>query len=209
MTELTTTLNEIRKHDPCVEGWEKVLRFLGKTGADDEPLTLLTVLESNGLDDALWGLRALDPKYDNAVRLYACFCARYSLDTFEKQYPEDKRPRHAIETAERYARGQANEDDLVAAGDAIWDAVRATAGDAIWDAAGAARYTTWAAACAAAGDAARVAAWDAARAAAVDAARAAARDAAVDTARDAARDAFTAEFKRLCRLEGEYGKVVD
>jgi len=49
-----TTLNEIREHSPCKEGWEKLLAHLGKTKADAEPLHLLTVLESNGLDDALW-----------------------------------------------------------------------------------------------------------------------------------------------------------
>ena len=48
-----TTLNEIREHSPCRDGWEKLLAHLGKTKADDEPLELLTILESNGLDDAL------------------------------------------------------------------------------------------------------------------------------------------------------------
>ena len=54
----TTTLAEIRAEGPCREGWEKLLAHLGKTKADDAPLSLLTVLNSNGLDDALWCLRA-------------------------------------------------------------------------------------------------------------------------------------------------------
>ena len=35
---LTTTLNRIREHEPCTDGWEKLLKHLGKTQADDEDL---------------------------------------------------------------------------------------------------------------------------------------------------------------------------
>ena len=67
---VTTTLNKIRKHSPCADGWEKLLKSLGKNKADDEPLSLMTVLESNGLEDALWCLRACDG-IDREARLYA------------------------------------------------------------------------------------------------------------------------------------------
>jgi hypothetical protein len=53
---MTTTLNQIRSHSPCTEGWAKLLKHLNKTTADDEPLSLLTVLDSNGIDDAVWCL---------------------------------------------------------------------------------------------------------------------------------------------------------
>ena len=55
---ITTTLNRIREHHPCEEGWKKLLRHLGKTSADDEPLPFSIILESNGFDDALWCCRA-------------------------------------------------------------------------------------------------------------------------------------------------------
>ena len=45
----TTTLNAIRKASPCEKGWLKLLKHLGKTKADDEPLDLLTVLDSRAL----------------------------------------------------------------------------------------------------------------------------------------------------------------
>jgi hypothetical protein len=53
MTTYNTTLNAIREHSPCADGWAKLLRHLGKTQADDEPLALTTILDSNGPDDAL------------------------------------------------------------------------------------------------------------------------------------------------------------
>ena len=56
--KLTTTLNRIRECRPCRDGWEKLLRHLGKTAADDEVIDLLTVLESNGVQDTLWCMRA-------------------------------------------------------------------------------------------------------------------------------------------------------
>ena len=70
----TTTLNEIRKHRPCVDGWAKLLSHLGKTAPDDEPLSLETVFESNGLNDALWCLRASDASEDQ-IRHFSRLCA--------------------------------------------------------------------------------------------------------------------------------------
>ena len=51
---LTTTLNKIRSRHPCESLWEKLLNYLGKTRVDNEPLDFKTILESNGLNDALW-----------------------------------------------------------------------------------------------------------------------------------------------------------
>ena len=42
------------------------------SAADEEPLQFLTILESNGLDDALWGLRSTPQD----SRLFAVWCAR-------------------------------------------------------------------------------------------------------------------------------------
>ena len=68
---MKTTLNKIKEHLPCEDGWKKLLTFLNKTEADDEELSLLTILESNGLDDALWALRAVEG-FDKEIRLMAC-----------------------------------------------------------------------------------------------------------------------------------------
>ena len=57
---MITTLNRIRSFHPCMKGWGKLLKHLGKTQADDEPLNLSVVLESNDLLDAIWCMRALE-----------------------------------------------------------------------------------------------------------------------------------------------------
>ena len=148
----TTTLNAIREHGPCADGWKKLLNHLGKTAADDEPLSLLTILDSNGLDDALWCLHAM-PEHNKHWRLYAVWCARQV-----QHLMTDARSVAALDVAERHAHGTASDQELAAAGDAAGAAARDAAWDAAWDAA---RDAAWAAAWAASW----VAAWDAARAA--------------------------------------------
>jgi hypothetical protein len=171
---MKTTLNQIRACHPCTDGWTKLLKNLGKTKPDDEPLKITTVLDSNGLDDALWCLRAVDG-YQREMRLYAVDCAR------SVQYlMTDPRSIAAIDVAERHACGLATDAELTAARDAAREAAR----DAAWAAVGAAaleaaREAAWAAVGAAAGDAA----WDAARDAAWDAAGAAAWEVQADLLR--------------------------
>ena len=114
---MKTTLNKIRKHKPCTDGWEKLLSYLGKTKADDEPLSLLTILDSNGLDDALWCLRAVEG-YDREIRLYAVWCTRQVQHLMKDQHSLD-----ALDVAERYANGQATKGKLTDA----WYAARAAA----------------------------------------------------------------------------------
>ena len=124
---ITTTLNKIRKHLPCKEGWEKLLAHLGKTKADDDPLPLLTILDSNGLDDCLWALRTV-PEHDSLWRKYAVWCARQV-----EHLMTDNRSKLALDVAWRYSNGEATDEDLVAAdaaGAAAWAAARDAAGAA-------------------------------------------------------------------------------
>jgi hypothetical protein len=122
---MKTTLNKIRNHNPCKDGWEKLLKHLGKTKADDEPLSLLTILDSNGLGDALWCFRAVDG-YDKEKRLFAVWCARQVQHLIT-----DKRSLDGLDVAERYALGEATDDELAAA----WAAAARDARDAAWAAA--------------------------------------------------------------------------
>ena len=190
---MQTTLRKIRAASPCgmrLEGGERVgylkLRhYLGKYWGDDTPIDITTIIDSNGLDDALWCLRAVDG-HAREMRLYAVWCARQV-----QSLVEDPRSEAALDVAERYANGAASNDELAAAREAAWDAARDAACEAAWAAARAARE--------AAGDAAWATAWAAAWAAgdAAGAAREAARDA-CEAACGATRAVQAAELRRIC-----------
>jgi len=120
---ICTTLNKIREHSPCADGWEKLLKHLGKTNADDEPLPLLIILDSNGFDDCLWCLRTV-PEHDREWRLFAVWCARKV-----QHLMKDERSIMALDTAERFANGNATQKELTEA----WAAARdAASGYAAW-----------------------------------------------------------------------------
>ena len=132
---ICTSLNKIRAHSPCEDGWKKLLEHLGKTQADDESLPLLTILDSNGLDDTFWCLRTV-PEHDREWRLFAVWCARKV-----QHLMKDERSIAALDVAERFANGQATVEELEVAEAAARDA-RAAARDA-------ARAAAWDSACAA------------------------------------------------------------
>lgn len=132
---ITTTLNAIREHNPCTDGWEKLLKYLGKTNADDDPLALTTILDSNGLYDALWCLRAVDG-HDREIRLYAIWCAKQV-----QHLVSDQRSIAALDVAGRYANGEVTDDELMFAWDGAavsWSAARAMSAAAEFNAADAA-----------------------------------------------------------------------
>ena len=98
---MNTTLNKIKQRALGSDNWKKFLAPLNKTEADDEPLSLLTILESNGLDDAIWCLRTVEG-HDKEIRLFA------------------------VDIAERYA-NTASVDASVDAWPDAWAAARAVA----------------------------------------------------------------------------------
>lgn len=81
-----TTLNEIRAFNPCKSGWSKLLSYLGKTQPDDEPLPLATVLDSNGLEDAIWCLRVCP----DIAAAFAWGCADRAAEAAEAAYCADR-----------------------------------------------------------------------------------------------------------------------
>ena len=168
---ITTTLNRIAVHSPCSSGWRTLLKHLGKTEADDEPLPYAVIVESNGLDDVLWACRC-EPQYAREWRRYAIWCARQV-----QHLMTDACSMAVLDVAERFVNGQATRKELDA---------RAAA----WAAAQDARAAAWAAGAAA--QDARAAAWaaEAAAWAAQDAAWAAAEGAAGAAARAAQREEF-------------------
>ena len=176
---LHTTFRKAKEAKACIESYKRMAKAVGgiKKYGLDTPIPLDKILEVCGLNDTLWTLGIVLEPADREIRLFVCDCVERVLPLFEKKYPDDNRPRQAIETARKFANGQANKVELDAADAAAWAAAR--------DAALAARDVrdvAWAAARAAAKAAARDAgdvAWDAG---------AAVRDVAGAGARDAERE---------------------
>lgn len=67
---MITTLYEIRKNNPCNRGWCQLLRSLYKTKADHEPVSIEYIINSNGVDDAIWALRCIEG-YDKEIYTFA------------------------------------------------------------------------------------------------------------------------------------------
>ncbi len=166
------------------------MAYLSKTKGDDDPLSIATILEANGLSDALSCLRAVEG-HDKEIRLFAVWCARQVQNLMK-----DPRSVAVLDVAEAYAHGKVTADELKAARDA-GAAARGASRDA------------WAAVLAeeaAARAAARAASWDA-RAAALAAAVAVSWDAAGEEPWAAARDAQKKELLRICAgIESEKGQ---
>lgn len=188
-----TTLNKIKAHNPCKNGWKKLLKNLNKTTADDEPLAILAILDSNGLDDALWCFRAVDG-HEATMRSFAKWCA---LQNIEKIKPYCSLEDYTLILA------YLNSDITTAtadAADAAWAAWSAAVdAEKAADAAADAADTAWAAFTAE--EAARTAE-EAARAAAFTAAAIAwvAAEAAARAAAEAAEDKYAAESKQEEKL---------
>ena len=134
----TTTLAAIRAASPCESGWKKLLAALGKTKADSEPLDLLTVLNSNGLDDALWVMSFAMPDA-RLTRHFQAWCAEQVLHIFEAVRPDDRRVRDQIEMLRR-------DDATKAERDAAWASARDAADAAAWASARDAAEAAWASA---------------------------------------------------------------
>jgi hypothetical protein len=178
----TATIYDLLSWKPCYS--ESQIRELA---GDVIEFTALDVLMRDDIpaDHRLWVVLRPELIDERTLRLFACDCAeRVVLSIFEREYPDDLRPRQAIEVTRRYANGQATREELAAARNAAWSTWAATGGVA------------WAAAWGAAGDAARAAVGDAAWAAARAAARAAAGAAAWDVA-------WAAEHRR------QVGRLID
>lgn len=104
-----TTLNKIKKYNPCKKRWIMLLHKLKKTKADDEPLAFITILDLMGLNDTLWALRSA-PEYNKEWKLYAVWCAKQI-----QHLMTDPRSINMLDVAEKYANGKATLKELTVA----------------------------------------------------------------------------------------------
>ena len=153
-----TTFKQLRNMGACQNRYQFLAKQLGgiKKYGKCTPISLLQILDINGLDDCLLSLRTVEatPEFERFSRLLACDFAEHVLPLFESKFPGDLRPRHAIETSRRYANGDATDDELADARAAVADARAAAKAEAMkaeaakaweqaWEAPRAARETAW------------------------------------------------------------------
>jgi len=114
---MTQGLNEIKSHDPCAEGWALLLKNLGKTKSDDEPIDLITILESNGIEDAVWAIRCFDA-IDTC--LFNADVAGSVLHIFEANN-DSQAPLLAIQAVRDFKAGKLTREEVLEAAEAAAD----------------------------------------------------------------------------------------
>jgi hypothetical protein len=120
----TLTWADFEQHEPCYSPAEKYGEWSG---------TILDLLQHPDIPDKdkIWAFTRQGIVDDRTLRLFAVKCAR------EVQHlTNDERSINALDVAERYANGEATEEELDAAAAAAWAAAWAAAADAAWGAAG-------------------------------------------------------------------------
>lgn len=108
----------LRENNACSEGRYWALSecaYLAEVWRDARPDWLVWVATRPGVLD------------DRTLWLFACWAAEQALPIWYASYPDDHRPRVAIETRLRWIDGQATDAELAAARDAARDAARASA----------------------------------------------------------------------------------
>ena len=133
---MITTLNQIKSLKPCRPGWIELLVSLDKTEADDMPLDVLHILESNGVTDFFWLYEQLNPPIELSISIGVDFLESI-LDT-DNRNSEDKRLCLAIETTKKWLANPTNENwekskDAYREAGRYWEAARIWDTWMIWD----------------------------------------------------------------------------
>lgn len=120
MTQTTTQLRvltwwDFESFNPCYDPQERYGDFSG---------TIIDILKDERIPakDRIWAATCKGVLDDKTLRLFACKCVREVWHLLT-----DERSRKAVEVAERYAVGDATDEELDAAMAAAWDAAIAAA----------------------------------------------------------------------------------
>ncbi len=102
---ITTTLNAVRE---CLlpDYLALLLKGLGKTEPDDEPLRFSTIMKATHFYIAYRCLESLPKEHEPSIlRLIADKCERI-VPLFKKQYPQSILVQHSIQATRNYAEGK-------------------------------------------------------------------------------------------------------
>ena len=121
------TIEWLAQKNACQEGYS----WFTKQNKEFEPIELIDLLiKENQLEWANWLIvRVMD--YSQYVS-YAVFAAEQVIKNYEKQYPDDKRPRTAIEAAKKCIKNPSDENkkEAVNAARAAYSAANSAANSA-------------------------------------------------------------------------------
>ena len=169
------TVQDVLDWNPCGRYSKKLIE---KLFAGRESITAIDICDMDiPALDKLWAVLRDQVIEVNDLHEIACRFAESTLINYESKYPDDKRPRLAIEAKRKWLQGEISDEELDAAESAARSAAQSAAESA-------ARSAAWSAR-----SAARSAAQSAAESAAESAARSAAESAAQSAARSAAQSA--------------------
>ena len=87
-------------------------KSLAKDHKDTDLIPLTHVIKSNGLQDAIWSLRATTEPCRDFITNYVLWCAEQVLDIYEKKYPDDKRVREYLEGVKKYQLNEISKENL-------------------------------------------------------------------------------------------------
>jgi hypothetical protein len=122
---LKTTFREIRAHRPCKDGWSTLCNNILGTCFPEKPeswkecqltenqldteVSILAILENNGVKGALWSL-CTQEYWDYCLIL--ADVAESVLHIWEEEYPDDERPRKIIEAIRLWHSGKITDQEL-------------------------------------------------------------------------------------------------
>ena len=93
----TVTVNQLRAHGPCSSGLALLETVSAELGLDPgQPVDFNMILDRGGFRYAAWALRTQPAELAQRVSIRF---AELALPVWEAQYPDDLRPRRAIEAA--------------------------------------------------------------------------------------------------------------
>ena len=125
---ITTTFRLAKGAGACSESYRLFAQYVGGIAnyGKDTPIPLAEVATVLSLDDALWCLHCAEnqPEANKLTQLLAADFAERVLPIFEKAYPDDQRPRKAIEASRLFAEGKIGAAARAAAGAAARAAER-------------------------------------------------------------------------------------
>ena len=103
---LYTTLKLLREHNACSSGLLTLIGSLESKHSETQPISLAHILKSNGLNHAIWALRATTVDAHKIAARMSIDFAFEVIGNFEKQFPEDKGPRGVLEQAKLFLDGK-------------------------------------------------------------------------------------------------------